>query len=283
LALDPRALTRDELAELFRRWQDERATDARDLLIARFAPLARKLARRYAGVSEPFDDLLQVANVGLLLAINRFDHRRGIAFTSFAVPTILGELRRYFRDAGWAVHVPRSAQEHALEVERAVVRYTQGQGRAPTVSQLAQMLEWSIDRVVDALEAASAHHSVSLDSPGESSDGETQTLLDAFGADDPGFELAVDRLSVAAATRRLEPHHKRLLYERFVSEKTQSEIGAELGVSQMQVSRILRQLLDSLRSMADAAPTTAEAAAGSARCVIAHPAGRRSPARQKET
>src|SRR6059058_1911038 len=146
--------------KLFVRWQKSGDQRAREELVNRFLPLARNLARRYAGAREPFDDLLQVASLGLVKAIDRFDAERGTAFSSFAVPTILGELKRYFRDLGWSVHVPRGAQEMALKVEEAQQRMTSKTGRPPTVPELAEYLELSMEEVLDALETAGAHHAV---------------------------------------------------------------------------------------------------------------------------
>src|ERR1700722_13707377 len=143
---------------LFVQWQQHGERAARDELVQRFLPLARKLARRYSGAREPFDDLLQVACLGLVKAIDRFDLTRGTAFSSFAVPTILGELKRYFRDLGWAVHVPRGAQERAVKVEEAQQQLSVRSGRAPTVPELAEYLELSIEEVLESLETARAHH-----------------------------------------------------------------------------------------------------------------------------
>jgi RNA polymerase sigma-B factor len=245
-------LLTDEVAELFELWQRDRDADARDLLVQRFMPLARKLARRYLGANEPFEDLLQVASVGLLLAIDRFDYKRGTAFTSYAVPTILGELRRYFRDLGWAVHVPRGIQERALIVDAKVRELHQKSGRAPTVQQIAQLLEWSLEEVVAALEAGAGHHAASLDAPRESGDAEQASIIDGYGQIDEGYELIEDSLSIAAASRRLPAEERRVLHMRFVEELTQSQIGARVGVSQMQVSRMLKGTLGKLREMTDA-------------------------------
>src|ERR1700722_6558491 len=143
---------------LFERWQQHGDRRARDELVNRFLPLARKLARRYAGAREPFDDLLQVASLGLVKAVDRFDADRGTAFSSFAVPTILGELKRYFRDLGWAVHVPRGAQELAVKVGEVNNRLTAREGRAPSVQALAQYMELPLEDVLDALGTARAHH-----------------------------------------------------------------------------------------------------------------------------
>src|SRR5947209_5410026 len=178
--------------KLFVRWQKSGDQRARAELVNRFLPLARNLARRYAGAREPFDDLLQVASLGLVKAIDRFDTERGAAFSSFAVPTILGELKRYFRDLGWSVHVPRGAQEQALKVQEAQERLTGQTGRPPSVAELAEYLELSIEDVLDALEAAAAHHSVSLDAPREDGEEESGTLVDVFGEEDAHYELVND-------------------------------------------------------------------------------------------
>ena len=193
------ALGRVESRELFVRWQQDRDQAARDELVERFLPLARKLARRYTGAHEPFEDLLQVASYGLLKALDRFDPDRGNAFSSFAVPTIVGELKRYFRDLGWSAHVPRGAQELALKVQRAQEKLTTKTGRSPTVAELAQYLELSIEDVLEGLETAAAHHSSSLDAPHDDGDGESGTLADTFGQQDAGFQLVEDLTTVAAA------------------------------------------------------------------------------------
>src|SRR5246127_4644784 len=141
----------DEPAELFGRWQTEGDTAAREVLLQRFMPLARSLARRYDRSSEPYEDLLQVASLGLLKALDRFDPERGPSFASFAIPTILGEMRRYFRDSGWSLHVPRGDKERALKVRDAQEAFANTHGHAPTVAQLAQFLELEDEQVIDAL------------------------------------------------------------------------------------------------------------------------------------
>jgi RNA polymerase sigma-B factor len=245
------AIARTDSAELFLRWQQHRDRSARDELVARFLPLARKLARRYAGAREPFDDLLQVASLGLVKAVDRFDAERGTAFSSFAVPTILGELKRYFRDLGWSVHVPRGAQEQALKVEEAQQTLTARTGRPPSVQELAEYLEMSIEDVLDALETAEAHHSTSLDAPREDADGEAGTLADAFGQEDERFELVDAGVTIAASAQQLTGRERHVLALRFVQDMTQTEIADEIGVSQMQVSRILRRALARLRDMTE--------------------------------
>ncbi|HEY2160402.1 MAG TPA: SigB/SigF/SigG family RNA polymerase sigma factor [Solirubrobacteraceae bacterium] len=248
-------LGRVETDELFMRLREHDDGRARTELVERFLPLARKLARRYAGAREPFDDLLQVASLGLVKAVDRFDPARGTAFSSFAVPTILGELKRYFRDLGWSVHVPRGAQERALKVDEAYQALTAKTGRAPTVTVLAEYAELSIEDVLDGLETAAAHHSVSLDAPHDDGEGGTGSLADMFGEDDERFELVNASVTIAAAARGLSPRERRVLSLRFVEDRTQTQIAERIGVSQMQVSRILRGALAKLRELTE--PTDA--------------------------
>lgn len=247
-----------EVAILFTRWQQHNDQRAREELVERFLPLARKLARRYSGAREPFDDLLQVASLGLVKAIDRFDTSRGTAFSSFAVPTILGELKRYFRDLGWAVHVPRGAQELALKVEEGQQQLTARTGRPPSVYDLAEYLELSIEQVLDALETSGAHHTVSLDTPRDDADGEAGTLADAFGERDQRFEFVEASVSIAAAARQLSARERRVLELRFVRDLTQTQIAELIGVSQMQVSRILRRALAQLRELTDGEEASSE-------------------------
>src|SRR2546421_1344529 len=210
--------------ELFVRWQRGRQPRAREELVWRFLPLARKLARRYSGAREPFEDLLQVASLGLVKAIDRYDGARGTAFSSFAVPTILGELKRYFRDLGWAVHVPRGAQEQAMKVEEAQHRLNAKTGRSPTVQQLAEYLEISIEEVLEALETSRAHHASSLDAPYDDGEGEAGTVVDRFGSEDRELRLADDRLTIGAAAAQLGPREREVLMLRFVEDLTQTQI-----------------------------------------------------------
>ncbi len=242
-------LGRAEPRELFARWQQDHDQAARDELVDRFLPLARKLARRYTGAHEPFEDLLQVASYGLLKALDRFDPDRGNAFSSFAVPTIVGELKRYFRDLGWSAHVPRGAQELALKVQRAQEKLTTKTGRSPTVAELAQYLELSIEDVLEGLEAAAAHHSASLDAPHDDGDDESGTLVDTIGQQDAGFQLAEDRTTVATAMLALPERDRQVLQLRFFEDRTQSEIASQIGVSQMQISRILRRAITTLNEL----------------------------------
>jgi RNA polymerase sigma-B factor len=240
----------DEQA-LFARWHEQGDREAQEALVARFMPLARSLARRYDRSSEPFDDLLQVASLGLLKALDRFDPELGHSFPSFAVPTILGEMRRYFRDSGWSVHVPRGAQERALKVRDAQERLANERGRAPTVNQLAEYLEFDIEDIIDALQAIQAYEALSLDAPRPGADDEVMAYGDSMGREDERFELVELDATITAVLERIPPRERLILRMRFVEDLTQTEIAARIGISQMQVSRLLRRSLDQLRALTD--------------------------------
>jgi RNA polymerase sigma-B factor len=237
--------------ELFRRWQRRNDRQARDALVSRYLPLARKLARRYRGAREPLDDLEQVASLGLVKAINRYDPDRGVGFQHFAVPTIVGELKRYFRDCGWAVHMPRGIQELALRVAQAQRQLSAQTGREPTYKEVAEFLEVDVTEVLEAVEAAAAHHAVSFDTPHDDGDGEASTLGDSIGEMDEQYGLVDLSASLAPAIRELSERDRRVLGLRFVEDRTQSEIAEAVGVSQMQVSRILGKTLDRLAASVD--------------------------------
>jgi RNA polymerase sigma-B factor len=240
--------------ELFERWRCLDDRRARDELIERFLPLARKLARRYASSSEPYDDLFQVASLGLVKAVERFDPDRGFAFTSFAVPTIVGELKRYFRDSAWALHVDRSAQERARKIGQAQRELTSRTGRPPRVDEIALYLELSQEEVLDGLQVADAYDAISLDAPIAGENEDASTRLDVLGCDDGALDLVDAQATVFAAARHLPRREREILYLRFGEDLTQSEIAVRLGVSQMQVSRLLRRSLDRLRELTDDRP-----------------------------
>jgi RNA polymerase sigma-B factor len=244
---------RDESSELLKRWRRHGDPQTHELLVRRFTPLARSLARRYAHTSEPFDDLMQVASLGLLKALDRFDPDRATAFASFAVPTILGELRRYFRDSSWGVHIPRDLQERALKVGGAQDELTTQHGRAPTVNELAVYLELGTEEVLDALQAAQAYAALPLDAPAGSRDkDEGMTLLDALGAEDERYAWIDLDATVAVALKRLPARERAIIHLRFIEELSQAEIGQRIGISQMQVSRLLRRSLQQLRVLTNA-------------------------------
>jgi RNA polymerase sigma-B factor len=236
------------VSELFERWQRDRDSAAREALVRQFMPLARGLARRYGRSSEPFEDLVQVASLGLLKALDRYDAERG-AFPSFAVPTILGEMRRYFRDSGWAIHVPRGAQERALKVRDAQERLANEHGHSPTVNQLAEYLELDVEEVIDALQAVQAYDTLSLDAPRPRADGEVVTYGETLGQDDERYELVELDATLTSVLGHIPARERAILRMRFVEDLTQTEIAQRVGISQMQVSRLLRRSLEQLRAL----------------------------------
>jgi RNA polymerase sigma-B factor len=244
-------------------------TAAREQLVRRYLPLARQLASRYAGRGRPLEDLIQVANLGLVKAVDRYRLDRGAAFSSYAVPTVVGELRRHFRDVGWAVHVPRSVQERVLKIGRATERFAADAGRPPTVAELAEAIEESQEDVVEALSAGHAYEADSLDEPSSAGDGESAPRGERMGEDDPGYERVEDWQAIAPAIKELSDRDRIVLRLRFVEDLTQSQIADQVGVSQMQVSRILRRCLttisDHARTGTDASgdpPSARRAVAG---------------------
>jgi RNA polymerase sigma-B factor len=237
---------------LFERYRQSGDAAAREALVKRFLPLARKLAARYRRGPEPLDDLRQIASLGLLKAIDRYDPARGTAFSSFAVPTILGELRRHFRDTGWAIHVPRDLQELALRLDSTIDELQHTHGRAPTVTELAERLKTTPEQVLEAREAAAAHHATSLESPMLDGDGDRATLGDVLGAHDVALDAAETAMTAETLLRHLSDRNREILRLRFADDLTQSEIGERLGISQMHVSRVIRQSLEQLREVAEA-------------------------------
>ena len=244
-----------EDARLFERYQRTGDPAARAELTERFLPLARSLARRYERGGESLDDLTQVASLGLLKAIDRFDPQHGVAFSSFAVPTIVGELKRYFRDYGWSVRVPRGLQELALRVQREREEFAASHGHAPTAGQLAQRLGVDVEQILEARQAVGARRATSLERPREDADDERPVR--ELGVDDPGFAAAEDAATVSRLTASLSKYERDVLRLRFEQDLTQSEIGARLGCSQMHVSRILRGALARLQAQAAAELATA--------------------------
>lgn len=216
---------------------------AREEVVHLAYPLVEYLARRFAGRGEPVEDLIQVASVGLLKTIERFEPEREIRFSTFATPTILGELKRYFRDSGWAIHVPRRLKERALEVRSAAEALTQELGRSPTAREVAGRASMTVEEVLEALEAGAGYAPESLDAP-RAPDG----IEPAVGFEDAALDLAERWASVAPYLRELDQAEREVLYLRFVKGLTQSQIGREIGYSQMHVSRILRGTLERLRS-----------------------------------
>ena len=231
----------EEVADLFRRLPDP---SARDELAEEFLPLAEYFARRFSGRGEPIEDLTQTASLGLLNAIDRFDPDRGVPFATYAAATIVGELKRHFRDRGWALRVPRNVQETAILVNRTMSSLWQDLGRAPTVPEIASAADIGEDDVLQALDALQAYTTDSLDAP--TSDA-SSTAAESIGHEDVSFEISEEWLSLAPALRDLPERERMILYLRFFEGKTQTEIAEELGISQMHVSRLVSQSLEKLR------------------------------------
>jgi RNA polymerase sigma-B factor len=244
LYTSPKRTTPHDAAGLFARYRRDHDPATREALVARFLPLAHHLARRYHGGADA-DDLHQVASLGLLKAIERFDPDRGIAFTSFAVPTILGELKRYFRDLGWTVRVPRDVQELKLRVDALNQTLSGELGRSPTAAELAERANATTEQILEALAAATAHYPDSLDQP-LSDDGDD--AIDFLAGREPGFERVDDAAYVEWLLSRLSDRERIVLRLRFEQDLTQAEIGTRLGISQMHVSRLLRQALATLQT-----------------------------------
>jgi len=230
-------------AELVARYHEDGDNAAREELVERYLPFARDLAMRYAYMDEPFDDLLQVASVGLLKALDRFEPGRGTKFTSYAAPTILGELKRHFRDKSWALHVPRLLQERTLAIGRETEALTKSLGRSPSVREVAMALGYSAEQVLEAQEVAMSYEAASLDARTARDDEEGGALVDLLGGEDSGFELVESREAIAASWKTLPESERRVLELRFMHDLTQREIGALIGYSQMHVSRLLKRAL----------------------------------------
>jgi RNA polymerase sigma-B factor len=236
--------------DLWRRVTEQRDQAARRQLVELYMPLARRMASRYAGVSEPYDDLLQVASLGLVNAVDRFDTSRGTPFAGFAKPTILGELKRHFRDKVWTVRVPRSIHDRIGEVEKATEKLTLELQRPPAPKELAAHLEIGTADVLEILEAQHNRRPLSLDAPPSSGDDEESSGAEWVGRADGNYDLVEDRLAVDSALPCLDPREREVLHLRFAEELPQTEIAMRIGCSQMHVSRLLRRSLDKLREEA---------------------------------
>jgi RNA polymerase sigma-B factor len=242
---------RDRTRELFGRLAQLSEGDpgrraVRDALVEQHLPLVEHLARRFRNRGEPYDDLVQVATIGLIKSVDRFDPDRGVEFSTYATPTIVGEIKRHFRDKGWAVRVPRRLQELRLSLTSATSELSQRNGRAPTVPELAGQLGISEEEVLEGLESANAYSTLSLDA-GDQTDDDSVAVVDTLGVDDEGLEGVEYRESLKPMLERLPPREKKILMLRFFRNMTQSEIALEVGISQMHVSRLLARTLAQLR------------------------------------
>ena len=242
---------RTQARELFERLTvlpagDPERARIRATLVELHLPLVEYLARRFRNRGEWLDDLTQVATIGLIKSIDRFDLERGVEFSTYATPTIVGEIKRHFRDKGWAVRVPRRLQELKLSLTKAIGELAQREGRAPTVSELAAHLQMSEEEVLEGLESANAYSTVSLDAP-DSGDEDAPAVADSLGMIDEALEGVEYRESLKPLLERLPSREKKILLLRFFGNMTQSQIAAELGISQMHVSRLLARTLAQLR------------------------------------
>jgi RNA polymerase sigma-B factor len=240
---------------LLLRYHEQNDDRARAELVERLMPLVRGVARRYQRGTEPFEDLVQVASLALVKAIDRFDPARTTAFTSYAMPTMLGELKRHFRNFSWAVHVPRGLQERTVAVQATVSQLSEQLGRSPSPAEVGEAMDLDQEQVLEAFETALAYDALSLDAPprdGEESD--VSGYGDLIGEEDERYELIELGVSIAPAFRQLPERERRILRMRFEDDMTQSEIAAEVGVSQMHVSRLIRRSLRWLEQAADENP-----------------------------
>jgi RNA polymerase sigma-B factor len=251
-----RAQRTREDRRLFDLYQRTGDPAARAALTERFLPLARSLARRYERGGEPLDDLTQVASLALLKAIDRFDPTRAVAFSSFAVPTIVGELKRYFRDHGWSVRVPRDLQERSVRLDAEAQRLTVELQRAPTAAELADRLGVDVEQIVEARAASGARRAISLDRPHQDSDDDDGREFEV-AIEDPGYRAAEDAATIWRLAAGLSACEREALRLRIEHDLTQSEIATRIGVSQMHVSRMLRRAVERMREQAEAEPVAA--------------------------
>ncbi|GAA4695430.1 RNA polymerase sigma factor SigF [Nocardioides conyzicola] len=245
-------LTRKRSAEFFAVLRDEEGSEAsramaRESLVHLHLPLVEHCARRFRNRGEPLEDLVQVGTIGLIKSVDRFDTDRGVEFSTYATPTIIGEIKRYFRDKGWAIRVPRRLQELRMQIGTASAELTQSLGRSPTPRELAETIGCTVEEIVEGIESSNAYSTLSLDASDNDDDGNA-SMLDAIGIDDEGLEHVEIRESIKPLLDRLAPREKKILLLRFFKNMTQSQIAEEIGVSQMHVSRLLNRTLEQLRT-----------------------------------
>ncbi len=233
--------------DLLRRYHEQGDRAAREQLIERYMSLVRSLARRYASRGEQLDDLVQIGAIGLIKAIDRFDIDRGVELTTYATPNIIGEIKRHFRDHGWAVRVPRGLQELSIQLMRVVEQLTGELGRSPTIAELAETTGESEEEVLEALETGRAYSPLSL-SVGSSGDDDELDPLESLGVDDHEYEVSEDRAILEPGMRVLDPRERLILNLRFYEGLTQSQIAQQVGISQMHVSRLIRRALEKARA-----------------------------------
>lgn len=248
--------TRRRNRELLAVYTDPASSDdirqgARDDLVRLHLPLVEHCARRFRNRGEPFEDLVQVGTIGLIKSIDRFDTERGVEFSTYATPTVIGEIKRHFRDKGWAIRVPRRLQELRLQISSATAELSQSLGRSPTPRELAESIGCTVEEIVEGLESANAYSTLSLDASDDDSESGGSAMLDVIGVDDEQLEHVEVRESLKPMLEQLDPRERRILLLRFFKNQTQSQIAEEIGVSQMHVSRLLTKTLAKLRSSFD--------------------------------
>lgn len=245
------AWDKEKTRELFRRFKEEGDMDAREKLVMSHLNLVRFIANKFKNRGEPIDDLIQVGYLGLLKAIDRFDPSRGLEFTTFATPTIMGEIKRHFRDKGWSVRVPRRLQELSAKVNQATDTLTSQLQRSPTIAEIADYLDATVDEVLEAMESSSAYSSVSLEAPSGADDDDTPSVIDRYATEDSDLAFTDDRIIIEEALASFSPRERDVIEMRFLKGMTQIEIAEELGISQVQVSRLLRRTLKKIQDKID--------------------------------
>lgn len=242
---------KEKTHELFRRYKETGDPDAREKLVMGHMNLVRFLANKFKNRGEPLDDLVQVGYLGLLKAIDRFDPGRGLEFTTYATPTILGEIKRHFRDKGWSVRVPRRLQELSAKVNQATDALTTELQRAPKIEEIAEYLDASPDEVLEAMESSSAYSSVPLEGTGNSDGDDAPSIIDRYASEDSELAFTDDRLVIEEALQGFSPREREVIDLRFLQGMTQIEIAEKLGISQVQVSRLLRRTLKKIQDKID--------------------------------
>lgn len=245
------AWDKEKTRELFRRFKEEGDMDAREKLVMSHLNLVRFIASKFKNRGEPIDDLIQVGYLGLLKAIDRFDPSRGLEFTTFATPTIMGEIKRHFRDKGWSVRVPRRLQELSAKVNQATDTLTSQLQRSPTIAEIADYLDATVDEVLEAMESSSAYSSVSLEAPSGADDDDTPSVIDRYATEDSDLAFTDDRIIIEEALANFSPRERDVIEMRFLKGMTQIEIAEKLGISQVQVSRLLRRTLKKIQDKID--------------------------------
>lgn len=244
------AWDKERTREQFRRYKEEGDEDAREELIVSHLNLVRFLASKFKNRGESLDDLIQVGTIGLIKAIDRFDPSRGLEFTTYATPTILGEIKRHFRDKGWSVRVPRRLQELSAKVNQTTDSLTKELQRSPSVEEIAEALDVSVDDVLEAMESSSAYTSVPLEGGG-SGDDEASSVIDRYATEDEALATSDDRMIIEQAVKEFSPREQEVISMRFAEGLTQVEIANRLGISQVQVSRLLRRTLKKVQEKID--------------------------------